>query len=85
MDDYDFDWDEGNEEKLLLRHFVRAQEVEQMFYNGAQVRRIRDGHIAIGRTDNGRWLHVVFEVRDARIRAYSARDLTPREKRRFAR
>lgn len=56
-----------------------------MFYNGAQVRLIRDGYIAIGRTDNGRWLHVVFEVRDGRIRAYSARDLTPREKRRFAR
>ena len=85
MDGYDIDWDEANEEKLLLRHFVRVEEIEQMYYQGAQVRRIRDGYIAIGRTDNGRWLHAVFEVRDGRIRAYSARDLTPKEKRRFMR
>ena len=83
--DYDFEWDEGNEEKLLLRHSVRAEEVEQVFYNRPQVRRIADGYIAVGRTDSGRWLHVVFEVRGGRIRSYSARNLTPREQRRFNR
>ncbi len=30
--DYDFDWDEANEEHLLLRHHVHADEVEEVFY-----------------------------------------------------
>ena len=84
--DYDFDWDEANEEKLLLRHHVRAHEVEEVFYAKPSVRRIdEDAYVAVGPTYGGRWLLVVFERREGRIRAYSARDLTDREKRRFKR
>lgn len=81
--DYDFDWDEGNELKLLLGHHVQAKEVEEVFYNGASVRRDGDAYLAIGQTDAGRWLLVVFERRGSVIRAYSSRDLTEREKRRL--
>lgn len=81
----DFDWDEANELKLLLRHHVRAEEVEQVFYNGAQVRRDGEHFLAIGATDDGRWLLVVFVRRSGRIRAFSARDLKEREKRRWKR
>ncbi len=81
----DFDWDEANEEKLLLRHSVRPEEVEQVFFGGAQVRRQADAYIAVGPTLAGRWLLVVFENRGGRIRPYSARDLNDREKRRFRR
>lgn len=84
-DDLGFDWDEANEEKLLLRHDVRAEEVEQLFWNGPQVRRSEDAYLAVGQTDAGRWLLVVFILREGRIRAYSARDLTDREKQRFRR
>jgi uncharacterized DUF497 family protein len=83
--DIDFDWDEANEEKLLLRHFVRAEEVEQVFYNGAMVRRQGTDYLAVGQTDAGRWLLVAFERRSSSVRPFSARDLTTREKRRFGR
>ena len=83
--DYDFDWDEANEEKLLLRHHGRAQEVEEVFYGGPEVQREGDAYLAVGPTAAGRWLLVVFVLREGRIRPYSARDLTPREKRRFKR
>ena len=83
--DEDFEWDEANELKLLLRHHVRTEEVEQVFFNGPQVRRDGDLYLAVGPTDAGRWLMVVFVVRTGRIRPYSARDLTDREKRRWKR
>lgn len=47
--DYDFDWDEANEERLLLRHHVRAQEVEEVFYGGPEVRREGDAYLAVAR------------------------------------
>jgi uncharacterized DUF497 family protein len=82
---YDFDWDHANEEKLLLRHYVRADEVEQVFYGRPVVRRQGEAYIAMGATDAGRWLLVVFEMREGRIRPYSARDLSAGEKRRVKR
>jgi uncharacterized DUF497 family protein len=83
--DYDFEWDEDNELKLLLRHHVRAYEVEEVFYNGASVRRDGDNYLAMGQTDAGRWLLVVFQRKGTVIRAYSSRDLSEREKRRVQR
>lgn len=85
LTDLEFDWDEGNEEKLLLRHDVRADEVEQLFRNAPQVRRSGDAYLAVGPTDGGRWLLVVFVLREYRIRPYSARDITTNEMRRFRR
>ena len=83
--DIEFDWDEGNEEKLLIRHFVRADEAEQVFYNDAMVRRQGNDYVAVGRTNAGRWLLVRFERTSTRIQPFSARDLTRREKHRFVR
>jgi uncharacterized DUF497 family protein len=84
--DYDFDWDDTNEQKLLLRHFVRADEVEEVFYGKPSVKTLgEEAYVAIGPTDAGRWLLIVFVRREGRIRPYSARDLTDREKRRFKR
>jgi uncharacterized DUF497 family protein len=81
----DFDWDEDNEGRILLRQFVRAEEVEEVFFNHPQVRRTGDVYLAVGESDSGRHLLVVFERRDGRIRPYSARDLTDREKKRMRR
>ena len=83
--DYDFDWDEANEEHLLLRHHVRADEVEEVFYGRPAVRREGDVYLAVGQTEGGRWLLIVFELREGRIRPFSARDLNDRERRRFTR
>lgn len=83
--DYSFEWDEDNELKLLLRHHVTAEEVEEVFYNGASVRRDGEHYLAIGQTNAGRWLLVVFERKGTLILAYSSRDLSEREKRRTKR
>jgi uncharacterized DUF497 family protein len=83
--DYDFDWDEANEEHLLLRHHVHADDVEEVFYGRPTVRRNGDVYVAVGKSAGGRWLLIVFELRDGRIRPFSARELSDREKRRFRR
>ena len=75
-----FDWDEGNEDKILLQGRATPDEVEEVFFNQPEVRRTGDRYIAMGRTDSGRRLFVVFVRREARIRPLSARELTDREK-----
>ena len=78
----DFDWDEGNEMKILLQGRATPNEVEEVFYNRPEQRRMGSRYIAKGRTDAGRLMFVVYERRDGRIRPISARELTNREKRR---
>ena len=78
----DFDWDEGNEERILLQGRATPDEVEEVFFNRPDIRRRGDRHIAKGRTDAGRQMFV-FERRDGRIRPFSARELTEREKKRL--
>jgi uncharacterized DUF497 family protein len=79
----DFDWDEGNEEKIWLQGRATPDEVEQVFFNRADRRRNGSRYIALGRTDEGRALFVVYERRDGRIRPISAREPNSREKKRI--
>jgi uncharacterized DUF497 family protein len=79
----DFDWDEGNEEKIRLQGRATPDEVEQVFFNRPDRRRNGSRYIAMGRTDEGRPLFVVYERRDGRIRPISAREPTTREKKRI--
>lgn len=78
----EFEWDEGNEEHLIARHDIYPDEAEQVFYNGAHVRRAGDGYVAYGQNDSGRYLLLVFVLRGTAIRVFSARTMT-REERRF--
>lgn len=83
-----FDWDAGNARKNE-KHAVSVAEAEQVFFNapllvGADARhseRERRLH-ALGRTDNGRLLHITFTLRDSdtKIRVISARDMHRRER-----
>ena len=82
-----FEWDEGNLLKNWEKHRVSASECEQVFFNhplvaslderhsGSEVR-----HYALGATDAGRRLFVVFTVCQKRIRVISARDMNRRER-----
>lgn len=84
-----FDWDEGNERKRVDKHDVSQAEAEQVFFNeplltvpdakhSAGERRIH----ALGRTDDGRLLHITFTLRqnDTKLRVISARDMSRRER-----
>ena len=82
-----FDWDEGNLLKNWERHRVSASECEQVFFNRPLVAIPDEEHsgeevrfYALGQTDSGRHLFVVFTVRSNRIRVISARDMNRRER-----
>ena len=45
----EFEWDDDNAEHLIERHDVYPEEAEQVFYNGAHVRRARGGYYAYDR------------------------------------
>lgn len=83
-----FDWDEGNARKND-KHGVSASEAEQVFFNAPlllledavhsqQERRLH----ALGKTDEGRGLHISFTLRQSGtlIRVISARDLHRKER-----
>lgn len=85
-----FDWDEANLLKNWEKHRVTASECEQVFFNRPLVAgedpghsRTENRHYALGVTDAGRPLFVVFTVRDNKIRVISARNMNRRERKVF--
>lgn len=90
VDATEFDWDGGNAEKNWLRHRVSQSESEQVFFNRPLVLTEDDLHTreearfyALGRTDLGRLLLVVYTLRGEKIRVISARDMTRREQKEY--
>jgi len=86
-----FEWDAGNSDKNWSRHAVRQVEVEQALLSrplvvNADVRHSQKEprFIALGRTDAGRRLTVVFTVRGTRVRVISARAMSTTEQRVYA-
>ena len=80
-------------DKLIFKHNVDISEVEEIFDHGCKVRFIQKGdrkgedlYIALGRSDAGRYLTVVFihkKNNDALI--ISARDMTKKERKQYER
>lgn len=86
----EFDWDGGNSEKNWLRHRVTQSECEQVFFNRPLVTTEDELHsvgearyLALGHTDAGRLLFLVYTLRGERVRVISARDMTPQERREY--
>ena len=82
-----FQWDDGNAEKNWIRHRISRNEAEETFLNQPLV--VADDHehsaaeerfYALGQTNRGRLLFVVFAIRRRLIRIISARDMTKRER-----
>jgi uncharacterized protein len=79
--------DEGNLTKNWERHQVSALECEQVFFNRPLMSLPDEPHsdsepryYALGQTDSGRRLLVVFAVRSNLIRVISARDMSRKER-----
>ncbi len=82
----EFEWDENNEDKLLLRHGVSALEAEQCFANLHTKRRHGDALLLLGITDGGRMIFLVYEQKpNGVVRVYSAREMTDNERRTYRR
>jgi hypothetical protein len=86
-----FQWDAGNSEKNWLAHDVTQGETEQVFFNrpvlmmpDAAHSEVEGRHYILGRTSTGRRLTVVFTIRESLVRPIMARDMSRRERRRYA-
>jgi len=82
-----FQWDQGNLLKNWEKHGVSAPECEQIFFNrpfitGSDKKHSQqeDRLYALGQTDAGRLLFVVFSIRENLVRVISARDMNQRER-----
>ena len=78
-------------DKIIRKHNVYPEEVEQMFSRHPLIRRLEGGRvkgedlfIAFGRTNPGRYLSVLFVCKkDKRSLVISARDMTKRERKKY--
>ena len=82
-----FQWDKGNETKNWHKHRVSQPECEQIFFNQPLVvvddEKHSQGEVrfqALGRTNLGRELFLVFTIRDRSIRVVSARNMNKKER-----
>jgi uncharacterized DUF497 family protein len=85
-----FQWDEGNAEKNWLKHGVTQGECEEAFFNTPLLVIADEGHsaaesrfYALGQSDAGRGLFIVFTIRGTLLRVISARDMNGRERKEY--
>ena len=92
LDEFSFEWDTGNATKSYQKHGVTCEEAEEVF---TQRRFIPLGEQCeppspeprfgvLGETAAGRFLFLVFTLRQQNIRVISARPMNQREKRFYA-
>jgi uncharacterized DUF497 family protein len=83
-----FDWDSGNARKNLDKHGVSQAEAEQIFADqplladDVKHSQAEPRFQALGKTIEGRFLHVTFALRDngRKIRVISVRDMNRKER-----
>ncbi|MAO57619.1 MAG: hypothetical protein CL543_04930 [Alcanivorax sp.] len=84
-----FNWDEGNFRKSADKHGVGQSEAEEVFFNeplllleDAKHSQTEARFHALGKTDDGRLLHITFTLRQSGtlIRVISARDMHRKER-----
>lgn len=84
---FGFDWDEGNLYKNENKHGVKWQTIEEIFFNNPLLLLEDIKHsgsecrcFALGKTDLGLKLFVVFTKRENKIRVISARVMSKKER-----
>ena len=84
-----FNWDQGNSRKSAYKHGVGQSEAEEVFFNeplllleDAKHSQTEARFHALGKTDDGRLLHITFTLRQSGtlIRVISARDMHRKER-----
>lgn len=86
-------WREDVIDKLAWKHYLKADEIVELFDNRPRFERAERGHrpgedlyTASGQTDAGRYLIVFFVYKqDGRALIVTARDMTQKERRRYGR
>ena len=82
-----FQWDDGYAGKNWLKHRVSPSECEQVFFHlplipsdDTRHSEEENRYYALGKTDTGRLLFIVFTIRRKNIRVISARDMNKKER-----
>ena len=82
---FQFEWDKGNTDKNK-KHKVENKEAEEVFFDKNKQEYPDPKHskkearkIVVGKTKKGRYLFIVYIVRNKLIRIISARDLNKRK------
>ena len=82
-----FEWDQGNNDRNLIKHNVENWECEQIFFNDPLIVHDDPKHsiaenrfAAFGKTDAERLLVVIFTIRSRLIRVISARKMNRKER-----
>ncbi len=85
-----FQWDAGGWAKIWDRYQVTPTECEECFFNRPLIVSSDEHHstgeerfYALGPSDSGRLMFVVFTIRGRLIRVISARDMSRKERRIF--
>ena len=86
-----FDWDDGNIDKNWVKHQVSNSECEELFFNlplqlanDSKHSQDEKRYYALGQTNARRWLFIAFIIRENKIRVISARDMSQKEGRIYA-
>ncbi len=86
-----FEWDKGNRTKNWLKHQVSPSECEEVFFNLPLLllddpRHSQDEKrsYVLGHTNAGRTLFISFTMRINKIRIISAREMSRKERRTYA-
>jgi len=82
-----FDWDDGNILKNKIKHNLKWQTIEEVFFNSPLLIMEDFKHskekecrcVALGHIDNGRLITVIFTKRKNTIRVISARSMSKKE------
>lgn len=82
-----FIWRDWVVEKIVEKHQVWPEEVEEVFFNPPyRVRRVEtDKYLLFGRSEDGRYLFIVFAWEGRQIKIITTRDMTHSERRFFSR
>lgn len=85
-----FDWNEGNQEKNWKKHKVGYKEAEEIFLNKTlktfpdpKHSQAEQRYLALGATNQGRKLTIIFLIRNEKIRIISARDQSRKERMKY--
>lgn len=82
MEIFHFEWSYLVVEKLISKHQLTPDEVEQVFSSKVVVKSHRGVYLALGKSFDGRYLMVVFKKTGRQaIKIITARDMTKSERR----
>ena len=84
-------WIDKFVDKIIRKHNVYPEEVEEMFSKNSSIRRLEGGNVkgedlfvSFGRTNAGRYLSLLFvRKKDRRALVISAREMSKRERKRY--